>query len=83
MSELSKFKEATVQAKELPSQSNESLLRLYSLFKQAELGDVNSKRPGMLDIRGRAKWDAWAKLKGTSKEEAMKAYIELVAELKA
>lgn len=83
MSLTDEFKKAAEEAKGLPSQSNETLLRLYALFKQAESGDISSKRPGMLDLRGRAKWDAWSKLKGTSQDEAMKAYIDLVSELNA
>jgi len=61
--------------------SNEDLLALYSLYKQGETGDVDGKRPGMLDLVGRAKYDAWAKLKGTAKEAAMKQYVEKVKAL--
>jgi acyl-CoA-binding protein len=61
--------------------SNDDLLTLYSLFKQGSEGDVSSSRPGMLDMVGRAKFDAWQKLKGTGKEEAMKKYVEKVAAL--
>jgi acyl-CoA-binding protein len=61
--------------------SNEDFLFLYAHFKQAEKGDVSGARPGMLDMVGRAKYDAWAKLKGHSVEAAMKAYIEKVASL--
>ncbi len=59
------------------------LLKLYALFKQGTAGDVAGKRPGMLDVKGRAKYDAWAKLKGKSKEDAMTEYIAFVAELLA
>ncbi|XP_006893055.1 PREDICTED: acyl-CoA-binding protein-like [Elephantulus edwardii] len=52
------------------------------LFKQAAVGAINTERPGMLDFKGKAKWDAWSKRKGTSKEEAMKAYVDKVEELK-
>ena len=61
-----------------PSPSQDQLLSLYGLYKQANLGDVSGKRPGMLDIKGRAKFDAWTKRKGDSKEGAMKSYVELV-----
>ena len=61
--------------------SNEELLQLYGLYKQATEGDVSGSRPGMLDLKGRAKYDAWARKKGTSKDEAMKAYVALVAKL--
>ena len=63
--------------------SNEELLQLYGLFKQATEGDVTGSRPGMLDLKGRAKYDAWARRKGTSKDDAMKAYVALVAKLEA
>ncbi|PID43713.1 MAG: acyl-CoA-binding protein [Proteobacteria bacterium] len=58
--------------------SNELKLEMYALFKQATEGDVSGKKPGMLDIVGRAKYGAWEKLKGTSSEEAMQAYIDKV-----
>jgi acyl-CoA-binding protein len=61
--------------------SNEQLLALYGLYKQATAGDVSGKRPGMLDMVGRAKYDAWAKQSGTDKAGAMKAYVELVGTL--
>uniref|UniRef100_A0A8C9S9C1 Acyl-CoA-binding protein n=1 Tax=Scleropages formosus TaxID=113540 RepID=A0A8C9S9C1_SCLFO len=58
------------------------MLEIYSLYKQTTVGDVNTARPGMLDFAGKAKWDAWEKKKGMSKEDAMKAYIAKVEELK-
>jgi carboxylesterase len=61
--------------------SNDQLLALYGLYKQATDGDVTGSRPGMLDLKGRAKFDAWAKRKGTSKDDAMRAYVALVDEL--
>lgn len=61
--------------------SNEDLLELYGLFKQASVGDVSGSRPGMLDFKGRAKLDAWAKRKGTAKEQAISAYVSLVDRL--
>ncbi len=60
--------------------SIEYQLKMYALYRQATGGDVSGKRPGMLDMVGRAKYDAWAKLKGMKKEEAMRQYI---AEVKA
>lgn len=51
------------------------LLELYGLFKQATSGDVSGSRPGMLDLKGRAKYDAWASRKGMSRDDAMRAYI--------
>ena len=61
--------------------SNEDLLALYSLFKQGSEGDATGSRPGMLDMVGRAKFDAWAKLKGTAQDVAMKQYIAKVKAL--
>lgn len=60
---------------------NETMLRLYALFKQAKTGDVTGNRPGMFDMVGRAKYDAWAGLKGTSRDAAMQAYVDLVDSL--
>ncbi|KAL2088033.1 hypothetical protein ACEWY4_016861 [Coilia grayii] len=77
------FNRAAEEVKKLKTQpdSNE-LLEIYALFKQSTAGDVNTSRPGMLDFTGKAKWDAWDKKKGMSKEDAMKAYIALVEEMK-
>jgi acyl-CoA-binding protein len=76
------FQEAQERAKRLPSRrSNEALLELYSLYKQATAGDVAGKRPGMLDLVGRAKYDAWTGRKGMTKDAAMSAYIALVDKL--
>ena len=61
---------------------NQTLLRIYSLFKQATEGDVSGKRPGFTDLVGRAKYDAWASHQGTSSKAAMQAYIDLVGKLK-
>ena len=58
--------------------SNDDLLELYSFYKQATVGDATGSRPGMFDLMGRAKFDAWAKRKGISKDDAMKKYIAAV-----
>lgn len=58
--------------------SNEDLLELYALYKQGSEGDVSGKRPGMMDIKGRAKYDAWAKLKGTDSAAAKQQYVDKV-----
>lgn len=80
---LKKFGTASQEVKQLPSRpDNETLLKLYSLYKQGKEGDVTGDRPGFADFKGRAKYDAWAKLKGTSKEKAMQDYIDLVEKLK-
>jgi diazepam-binding inhibitor (GABA receptor modulating acyl-CoA-binding protein) len=60
---------------------NDDLLELYALFKQATVGDVSGSRPGMMDFKGRAKFDAWATKKGTAKDQAMTKYIALVDRL--
>ncbi|GAC95070.1 hypothetical protein PHSY_002645 [Pseudozyma hubeiensis SY62] len=56
--------------------SYEEKLALYSLYKQATEGDVSSKRPGMLDMLGRAKWDAWSKVSGLPPRDAKQMYVE-------
>ncbi|HEX8060111.1 MAG TPA: acyl-CoA-binding protein, partial [Cyclobacteriaceae bacterium] len=62
--------------------SNEELLELYALYKQASDGDVTGDRPGGFDFKAIAKFDAWADKKGLGKEQAMQDYIKLVAKLK-
>jgi diazepam-binding inhibitor (GABA receptor modulating acyl-CoA-binding protein) len=57
------------------------LLELYALYKQGSTGDVSGSRPGMLDFKGRAKYDAWATKKGTARDAAQRAYVELVGKL--
>jgi len=61
----------------------DELLELYALYKQASSGDVKGERPGMLDFKGRAKFDAWAGKKGVSSDAAMQSYVDLVAKLEA
>lgn len=60
---------------------NDQLLQLYALFKQGSKGDVEGKRPGRLDMVKRAKYDAWAKLAGTSSADAKQGYVDLVTRL--
>ncbi|MGC8119475.1 acyl-CoA-binding protein [Marinobacter sp. VGCF2001] len=62
--------------------SNELKLEFYALYKQATDGDVGGKRPGMMDFVGRAKYDAWEKLKGMSSDDAMQQYIDKLESLK-
>ena len=85
MSDLNtQFQEAQVQVKTLTKRpDNDTLLQLYSLFKQATEGDVQGKRPGMLDMKGRAKFDAWTARKGLGKDAAMQQYVSLVNRLLA
>lgn len=61
--------------------SNDDLLALYAHYKQATVGDVEGKRPGITDFKGRAKYDAWAKLEGMSADDAMEAYVNKVNSL--
>lgn len=76
------FDAAVAASKQLPEKpDNMTLLRLYALYKQATAGDVEGRRPGLTDMVGRAKWDAWHALQGTPADEARQAYIDLVASL--
>lgn len=76
------FEEAVGKSKELTKRpSNEELLLLYALFKQASEGDVTGDRPGGFDFKAIAKYDAWAELKGKSSETAMQEYVSLVEKL--
>lgn len=61
--------------------NNDELLKLYGLFKQATVGDNTTEKPGVFDFKGKAKWEAWDKLKGTSQEEAEQEYIAYVGDL--
>jgi diazepam-binding inhibitor (GABA receptor modulator, acyl-CoA-binding protein) len=76
------FNAAVIRSKELTKRpSNEELLDLYALFKQATEGDVSGDRPGGFDFKAIAKYDAWASRKGVTNEQAMKDYIGLVTKL--
>lgn len=61
---------------------NDTLLRLYALYKQGADGDVKGDKPGFFDFVGTAKYEAWAKLKGTGQDEAKQKYIDLVGKLR-
>jgi acyl-CoA-binding protein len=83
MSKKAAFDKAVAESKQLPEKpDNMTLLKIYSLYKQATEGDVEGKRPGFTDMVGRAKYDAWAGVKGKSKDEAMQEYIDLIESLK-
>jgi diazepam-binding inhibitor (GABA receptor modulator, acyl-CoA-binding protein) len=76
------FQTATVAAKQTKKKpDNATLLKLYSYYKQASEGDVNGDRPGGFDFVGGAKYDAWSKLKGMSKDDTMQNYIKQVEKL--
>ena len=77
------FDKAVAASKSLPEKpDNTTLLQLYALYKQASEGDVEGKRPGFTDMVGRAKFDAWAAVKGKGKGDAMQEYIDLIESLK-
>ena len=78
------FAAAQTRVKQLPkTPASDELLELYALYKQGTLGDATGERPGMLDFKGRAKFDAWNARKGVGKEQAMTAYVALVDKLAA
>ncbi len=78
------FEQAVADSKNLSERpSNETLLQLYSLYKQATEGDVNGDAPNMFDFVAKAKYEAWSSLQGKSKEDARREYIELVRKLKS
>ena len=83
MSDLqAKFKAAVADSKNLTERpDNATLLKIYALYKQASAGDNMDKKPGFSDIVGRAKWDAWNGLKGTSSQDAMQQYVDLIESL--
>lgn len=77
------FEQAVAQSKSLPEKpDNMTLLKIYTLYKQATSGDVKGPRPGFTDFVGGAKWDAWNALKGKSSQEAMQDYVDLIESLK-
>lgn len=78
-----RFETAAQEAQKLPKKpDNTTLLRLYALYKQATVGNLSGSRPGMSDFVGRAKFDAWAKLKNYPQEKAKQDYVALVEKLK-
>lgn len=80
MSDLkTRFEQAFADSQKLTSRpDNPTLLKLYASYKQATEGDNENDKPGFSDLVARAKWDAWKKLEGTSADEAMQQYIELI-----
>jgi diazepam-binding inhibitor (GABA receptor modulator, acyl-CoA-binding protein) len=83
MSDLkSQFEAAVAGSKNLSERpDNSTLLKIYALYKQATAGDNTEKKPGFGDMVGRAKWDAWNGLKGTSSDDAMQQYVDLIGSL--
>jgi acyl-CoA-binding protein len=76
------FEAAVANSKNLSERpDNATLLKIYALYKQATQGDNAEKKPGFSDMVGRAKWDAWNGIKGTSKDDAMQQYVDLIESL--
>ncbi|XP_073438031.1 acyl-CoA-binding domain-containing protein 7 isoform X3 [Dendrobates tinctorius] len=76
------FDKAAEDVKNLKTKpTDDELKELYGLYKQATVGDINIDCPGMLDLKGKAKWEAWNSKKGLSKEDAMSAYVSKANEL--
>ena len=77
-----KFEAAAANSKNLSERpDNATLLKIYALYKQGSSGDNTDKKPGFGDMVARAKWDAWNNLKGTSQDDAMQQYVDLIADL--
>ncbi|MGH8805987.1 MAG: acyl-CoA-binding protein [Polaromonas sp.] len=76
------FDKAMLDSKNLSERpDNATLLKIYALYKQGSAGDNTEKKPGFSEMVARAKWEAWNNLKGTSQDDAMQQYIDLIAEL--
>ena len=77
------FEAAMADSKNLAERpDNATLLKIYALYKQGSAGDNTEKKPGFSDMVGRAKWDAWSSIKGTSEGDAQQQYIDLIESLK-
>ncbi len=77
-----KFDAAVADSKNLTERpDNATLLKIYALYKQASVGDNTEKKPGFVDMVGRAKWDAWNNLKGVASNDAMQQYVDLIESL--
>lgn len=77
--EFAQAKERLNSLKEDPG--NEVKLKIYALFKQATIGKCNTPKPGMMDIVGKYKWNAWNDLGSMSQDDAQQEYIKLVDNL--
>lgn len=78
------FEQAAIAAKSLPAKpDNDTLLKLYALYKQGSSGDVSGSKPGMFDFVAAAKYGAWEGFKGLDQDEAKQQYIDLVQKLSA
>jgi len=85
MSELDdRFEQAAVAVKGLATRpDDQTMLKLYALYKQGSSGDVSGSKPGFFDFVGAAKYEAWEKLQGMDAEAAKQEYVDLVTKLGA
>ncbi|MFG2040112.1 acyl-CoA-binding protein [Dactylosporangium sp. NPDC048998] len=84
MSVTEEFEQAQIDVKQLDRRpGNDVLLQLYALYKQGTNGDVSGGRPGVFDLVGRSKYDAWKALAGTAQTDAQQRYVDLVRQLRA
>ncbi|XP_046906159.1 acyl-CoA-binding domain-containing protein 7 [Hypomesus transpacificus] len=82
MSLQAEFEKLAEQVKKVKTRpTDQELLNMYGLYKQIIVGDINIDKPGMLDMKGQAKWEAWNSRQGTSKEDARSAYVALAKEI--
>uniref|UniRef100_A0A4D5RBA9 Acyl-CoA-binding protein-like protein n=1 Tax=Scolopendra viridis TaxID=118503 RepID=A0A4D5RBA9_SCOVI len=82
MSVEEQFNKAAEDVKNLKqTPSDQDMLEIYSLYKQGIVGDCNTDRPGVLDLKGKAKWDAWNARKGMTQTAAKEAYVKKVSDL--
>lgn len=78
------FRQAAEDVKRLPQRpDNDTLLKLYALYKQVTEGDANGPKPGFFDFVNTAKYEAWSRLRGMRGDEAQRKYIDLVRKLEA
>ena len=77
------FTQAAEDVKRYKQCTNDEQLELYGWYKQATIGDCTTERPGMFDLKGKAKWDAWKSREGSGKGTAMDKYCKVVAAIKA
>jgi diazepam-binding inhibitor (GABA receptor modulating acyl-CoA-binding protein) len=78
---LEKCKEGGIHRPKIDKQSTDVKLQTYGLGRQGKDGDCTESKPGMFDFKGKAKWEAWMKVKGTSKEQAQKEFVKLVKKI--
>ncbi|KAM8869661.1 acyl-CoA-binding domain-containing protein 7 [Spinachia spinachia] len=82
MSDRAEFEKIADDVKKVKTRpTDQELLDLYGLYKQATVGEINTDRPGMMDLKGKAKWDAWNSRNGMSKDDAESAYVKLAKEV--